>query len=112
MQVGIRARRPAEKRDPVSDRRYVKPPWMQRHVGNRISVLFKPSMISKLSVRGRRSGRWHTTPIAVLEHKPRSTCSNRSSMGSSPRRGRDRGAREQDVVVLGSTSVVHALAGV
>jgi deazaflavin-dependent oxidoreductase (nitroreductase family) len=68
MQVGIRARRPAEKGDPVSDRRYVKPPWMQRHVGNRMSVLFQPSMISKLSVRGRRSGRWHTTPVAVLEH--------------------------------------------
>src|SRR2546429_5923590 len=35
MQVGMRARRPAEKGDPVGDRRYVKPPWMQRHVGNR-----------------------------------------------------------------------------
>jgi deazaflavin-dependent oxidoreductase (nitroreductase family) len=41
---------------------------MQRHVGNRMSVLFRPSLISKLSVRGRRSGRWHTTPVAVLEH--------------------------------------------
>jgi deazaflavin-dependent oxidoreductase (nitroreductase family) len=33
-----------------------------------MSVLFRPSLISKLSVRGRRSGRWHTTPVAVLEH--------------------------------------------
>ena len=41
---------------------------MQRHVGNRMSVLFRPSLISKLSVRGRRSGHWHTTPVAVLEH--------------------------------------------
>jgi deazaflavin-dependent oxidoreductase (nitroreductase family) len=41
---------------------------MQRHVGNRMSVLFRPSLISKLSVRGRRSGRWYTTPVAVLEH--------------------------------------------
>ena len=48
--------------------RYIKPPFMQRHVGNRISVLFRPSLLSKLSVRGRRSGRWHTTPVAVLEH--------------------------------------------
>jgi deazaflavin-dependent oxidoreductase (nitroreductase family) len=52
----------------MNDRRYIKPPWMQRHVGNRMSVLFRPSLISKLSVRGRRSGRWHTTPVAVLEH--------------------------------------------
>jgi deazaflavin-dependent oxidoreductase (nitroreductase family) len=52
----------------VNTRRYIKPPWMQRHVGNRMSVLFRPSLLSKLSVRGRRSGRWHTTPVAVLEH--------------------------------------------
>jgi deazaflavin-dependent oxidoreductase (nitroreductase family) len=52
----------------MSDRRYLKPPWMQRHVGNRLSVLFQPSLISKLSVRGRISGRWHTTPVAVLDH--------------------------------------------
>jgi deazaflavin-dependent oxidoreductase (nitroreductase family) len=52
----------------MSARRYLKPPWMQRHVGNRMSVLFRPSMLAKLSVRGRRSGRWHTTPVAVLNH--------------------------------------------
>jgi deazaflavin-dependent oxidoreductase (nitroreductase family) len=52
----------------VNTRRYIKPPFMQRHVGNRMSVLFRPSLISKLSVPGRRSGRWHTTPVAVLEH--------------------------------------------
>jgi deazaflavin-dependent oxidoreductase (nitroreductase family) len=52
----------------VNSRPYIKPPWMQRHVGNRMSVLFRPSLISKLSVRGRRSGRWHTTPVAILEH--------------------------------------------
>jgi deazaflavin-dependent oxidoreductase (nitroreductase family) len=33
-----------------------------------MSVLFRPSLISKLSVPGRRSGEWHTTPVAVLEH--------------------------------------------
>lgn len=48
--------------------RYIKPPFMQRHVGNRMSVFFRPSLLSKLSVRGRRSGRWHTTPVAVLDH--------------------------------------------
>jgi hypothetical protein len=53
----------------VNNRRYIKPPWMQRHIGNRMSVLFRPSLISKLSVGGRTSGRWHTTPVAVLEHK-------------------------------------------
>jgi uncharacterized protein (DUF302 family) len=52
----------------MSHRKYLKPPWMQRHVGNRMSPLFRPSMISKLSVRGRRTGRWHTTPVAILEH--------------------------------------------
>jgi len=48
-------------------RRSLKPPWGQRHIGNRLAPLFRPSLISKLSVRGRRSGRWHTVPVAVLE---------------------------------------------
>lgn len=51
----------------MSPRRYIKPPWGQRYIGNRLSVLFRPSMISRLSVQGRRSGEWHTTPVAVLE---------------------------------------------
>ena len=46
---------------------YLKPPFMQRHVGNRIAPLFQPAMISKLSVPGRRTGVWQTTPVAVLE---------------------------------------------
>jgi hypothetical protein len=49
-------------------RRYLKPPWMQRNVGNRLAPLFRPSLVRKLSVAGRRSGRWHTLPIVVLEH--------------------------------------------
>jgi hypothetical protein len=34
-----------------------------------MSVLFRPSLISRLSVQGRRSGTWHTTPVAVLEER-------------------------------------------
>jgi deazaflavin-dependent oxidoreductase (nitroreductase family) len=52
----------------MSERRYLKPPWMQRHVGNRLAPRFRGAMISKLSVPGRRSGRWRTVPIVVLEH--------------------------------------------
>jgi F420H(2)-dependent quinone reductase len=53
----------------VTERRYLKPPWMQRHVGNRLAPLFRPSLLSKLSVRGRRTERWHAVPVAVLEHE-------------------------------------------
>jgi deazaflavin-dependent oxidoreductase (nitroreductase family) len=52
----------------MSTRRYLKPPWGQRHIGNRLAPLFQRKLISKLSVRGRRSGRWHTVPVAVLDH--------------------------------------------
>lgn len=41
---------------------------MQRVVGNRLAPLFRPSLIAKLSVRGRRTGRWRTVPIVVLDH--------------------------------------------
>jgi hypothetical protein len=53
----------------MNDRRYLKLPWGQQHIGNRLAPLFRPSLISQLSVRRRRSGRWHTTPVAVLEHE-------------------------------------------
>jgi hypothetical protein len=52
----------------MTRRRYLKPPWMQRNVGNRLAPLFRPSLVWKLSVPGRRSGRWHTLPIVVLDH--------------------------------------------
>ncbi|GAA4466035.1 nitroreductase/quinone reductase family protein [Phytohabitans houttuyneae] len=52
----------------MSGRNHLKPPWMQRAVGNRLAPVFKPSVVGKLSVPGRRSGRWRTTPVAVLEH--------------------------------------------
>ncbi len=53
----------------VMSPRYLKPSWGQRHIGNRLAPPFRPSLICKLSVRGRRSGRWHTVPVAVLEHE-------------------------------------------
>lgn len=52
----------------MNHRRYLKPPWLQRKVGNRLAPLFQPSLVCKLSVPGRRSGRWHTLPIVVLGH--------------------------------------------
>ncbi|MFF1306627.1 nitroreductase family deazaflavin-dependent oxidoreductase [Streptomyces sp. NPDC058307] len=48
---------------------YLKPPWMQRHVANRLVPLFQRSMISRLTVKGRRSGRERTVPVAVLDHE-------------------------------------------
>jgi deazaflavin-dependent oxidoreductase (nitroreductase family) len=48
---------------------YLKPPWTQRHIGNRLAPRFRPALIAKLSVPGRRTGRWHTVPIVVLEHE-------------------------------------------
>jgi deazaflavin-dependent oxidoreductase (nitroreductase family) len=47
---------------------YLKPPWMQRHLGNRMAPLFRPSMVSKLSVPGRHTGQSHTVPVAVLDY--------------------------------------------
>ncbi|MEU6139761.1 nitroreductase/quinone reductase family protein [Streptomyces sp. NPDC047081] len=53
----------------MKDRTYLKPPWMQRNVGNRLAPLFGRSVVSRLSVRGRTSGQWRTVPIAVLEYE-------------------------------------------
>jgi hypothetical protein len=47
---------------------YLKPPWWMRTIGNRITPLIRPGMVARLAVPGRTSGRWHTTPIVVLEH--------------------------------------------
>jgi len=41
---------------------------MQRNVANRIAPLVRPEVVSKLSVPGRRTGRWRTVPVAVFEH--------------------------------------------
>ena len=47
---------------------YLPPPWMQRHIGNRMSVLFRPSLVIRLTVPGRVTGNPQTVPIVVLEH--------------------------------------------
>jgi deazaflavin-dependent oxidoreductase (nitroreductase family) len=48
-------------------RAYRKPSWMLRVVGNRMSPMNR-RLISTLSVPGRRSGRWRTTPVVVMEY--------------------------------------------
>lgn len=53
----------------MTARVYLKPPWMQRHIANRLVPLFQRSMISRLTVKGRRSGRERTVPVAVLKHE-------------------------------------------
>jgi deazaflavin-dependent oxidoreductase (nitroreductase family) len=53
----------------MSTHTYLKPPWMQRQIANRLVPIFQPDMVSKLSVRGRRTGQWHTVPVAVMEHE-------------------------------------------
>jgi deazaflavin-dependent oxidoreductase (nitroreductase family) len=52
----------------MSGRRYLKPPWGQRHIANRLVPLFRPSLVQRLTVPGRRTGRPRTVPVAVLEH--------------------------------------------
>src|ERR1039457_410189 len=52
----------------VSERVYLRQPWSARVVGNRMAAIFRPSVVWQLSVRGRRTGRWHTVPVAVLDH--------------------------------------------
>ena len=66
----MRVTQPPDDKDgaTTSERSYLKPPWMQRHVGNRMAWLFGRSRLSKLSVIGRRSGHWRTTPVAVLDY--------------------------------------------
>lgn len=49
-------------------RRYVRPRWIQRRVGNQLAARFGPSMIFRLSVAGRHSGRTQTVPVVILHH--------------------------------------------
>src|SRR6266498_2800434 len=52
----------------ISGRTYRKPPWMARTIGARMAARFNPA-VSRLSVPGRATGRWHTVSVAVLEHE-------------------------------------------
>ena len=49
-------------------RAYRKPRWWLRAIGNRLAPLLNPRLVAALSVRGRRSGRWRTVSVVVLEH--------------------------------------------
>jgi hypothetical protein len=51
----------------VTGRAYLRPPWAARVIGGRMARLFRPSVVSLLSVPGRVTGRWHSVPVAVLE---------------------------------------------
>lgn len=47
------------------NRSYLRPPWLIRRVVN--PLLMKFGLVPTLAVRGRRSGRWRTVPVNVLE---------------------------------------------
>jgi deazaflavin-dependent oxidoreductase (nitroreductase family) len=46
---------------------YRKPPWWLTHIGNRFSP-GNAKLVARLSVPGRTSGQWRTTPVVVLDH--------------------------------------------
>jgi deazaflavin-dependent oxidoreductase (nitroreductase family) len=46
---------------------YRRPPWWMRMIGNRIAPVMNRTMVARLSVPGRSSGQWRTTPIVVLD---------------------------------------------
>jgi len=46
---------------------YRKPPWWLKHIGNRFSP-GNAKLVARLSVPGRISGQWRTTPVVILEH--------------------------------------------
>jgi deazaflavin-dependent oxidoreductase (nitroreductase family) len=52
----------------MAEMRYLRPPWGARVIGNRMAKLFARNVLSTLAVRGRRTGRWRSVPVAVLEH--------------------------------------------
>jgi deazaflavin-dependent oxidoreductase (nitroreductase family) len=46
---------------------YRKPPWWLKYIGNRFSPR-NAKLVARLSVPGRTSGQWRTTPVVVLDH--------------------------------------------
>jgi hypothetical protein len=53
----------------MSDKPYLRPPWPARKIGGRMARPLRPSVVSLLSVPGRATGEWHSTPVAVLQHQ-------------------------------------------
>jgi deazaflavin-dependent oxidoreductase (nitroreductase family) len=51
----------------MTELHYRKPPWWLRHIGNRFAPR-NAKLVAQLSVPGRTSGQWRTTPVVVLEH--------------------------------------------
>jgi deazaflavin-dependent oxidoreductase (nitroreductase family) len=52
----------------TSSRPYVPRPLLARVLGDRLAPRFRPALVRRLSAPGRISGRWRTTPVALLEH--------------------------------------------
>jgi len=46
---------------------YLRPPWWMRAIGNRVAPRASKGLVATLSVPGRVSGDWRTTPVVVLE---------------------------------------------
>ncbi len=46
-----------------SNSHYEKPNWWMRSIENRLVPFLRPRRVSRLSVIGRRSGRWRTVPV-------------------------------------------------
>jgi hypothetical protein len=51
----------------MTERVYRRPLWGARTIGARMAARLNPA-VSRLAVRGRTTGRWHTVSVAVLEH--------------------------------------------
>jgi len=50
----------------MPERVYRRPPWAARTIGARLAARFNRS-VSRLSIRGRVTGRWRTVSVAVLD---------------------------------------------
>jgi deazaflavin-dependent oxidoreductase (nitroreductase family) len=51
----------------MTELHYRKPPWWLKHIGNRLSP-GNAKLVARLSVPGRNSGQWRTTPVVVLDY--------------------------------------------
>jgi deazaflavin-dependent oxidoreductase (nitroreductase family) len=52
----------------MTSKPYLRPPWGARVIGARMAALFRPSIVTRLSVPGRTSGEWRSVSVAVLKH--------------------------------------------